>query len=64
MLLAWACPQVRKGVAQPESIADHMYRMGMMALISGDAGVDTNRCVRMALVHDVAEALVSVKVYH
>lgn len=50
--------QVRKGVSGPESIADHMYRMGMMALICGDAGVDTGRCIRMALVHDVAEALV------
>ncbi|KAK9839702.1 hypothetical protein WJX81_007090 [Elliptochloris bilobata] len=49
---------VRSGVAGPESIADHMYRMGMMALVAGDAGVDTNRCIRLALVHDVAEAIV------
>ena len=35
---------VRSGVAGPESIADHMYRMGMMALLARDAGVDTNRC--------------------
>ncbi|KAI8468729.1 MAG: HD domain-containing protein [Monoraphidium minutum] len=50
---------VRCNVQGPESIADHMYRMGMMSLILGDgAGVDTNRCVRMALVHDVAESLV------
>ena len=35
---------VRSGVAGPESIADHMYRMGMMALLAGNAGVDTNRC--------------------
>ena len=35
---------VRSGVAGPESIADHMYRMGMMALVAGDASVDTNRC--------------------
>ncbi|KIZ02644.1 HD domain-containing protein 2 [Monoraphidium neglectum] len=38
-----------------------MYRMGMMSLILGDGGavgVDTVRCIKMALVHDVAESLV------
>eukprot|EP00882_Tetradesmus_deserticola_P015642 GHRQ01016667.1.p2 GENE.GHRQ01016667.1~~GHRQ01016667.1.p2 ORF type:complete len:250 (+),score=95.53 GHRQ01016667.1:562-1311(+) len=49
---------VRCNVQQPESIADHMYRMGMMSLLASDAGVDAGRCMRMALVHDVAEALV------
>lgn len=49
---------MRKNVEQPESIADHMYRMGMMTLIAGDCGVDQNRCVKMALVHDVAESIV------
>ncbi|EFJ52951.1 hypothetical protein VOLCADRAFT_54922 [Volvox carteri f. nagariensis] len=49
---------VRKNVNGPESIADHMYRMSMMALIATDSGVDVNRCIKMALVHDVAESLV------
>jgi putative hydrolase of HD superfamily len=50
---------VRKGVAGPESIADHMYRMGLMAtLCAGASGVDVTRCIKMALVHDVAEAIV------
>ncbi|KAF8070979.1 hddc2 [Scenedesmus sp. PABB004] len=52
---------VRCGVAGPESIADHMYRMGMMALLcsgGGAGGVDGGRALRMALVHDVAEAVV------
>jgi putative hydrolase of HD superfamily len=35
-----------------------MYRMGMMSLLASDAGVDAGRCTRMALVHDVAEAIV------
>ena len=34
---------VRKGVNGPESVADHMYRMGMMAFISSSNGVDSNR---------------------
>ncbi|TVT96727.1 hypothetical protein EJB05_24580, partial [Eragrostis curvula] len=50
---------VRRGVQAPESIADHMYRMGVMALIAADLpGVDRDRCVKMAIVHDIAEAIV------
>eukprot|EP00803_Ostreobium_quekettii_P011578 evm.model.scf_875.3 EVM.evm.TU.scf_875.3 scf_875:33738-39044(+) len=47
-----------RGVNNPESIADHMYRMGMMAMVAGNDSVDMNRCVKMALVHDVAESIV------
>ncbi|KAG2438589.1 hypothetical protein HXX76_005139 [Chlamydomonas incerta] len=49
---------VRRNVQGPESIADHMYRMSMMALIATDSSVDVTRCIKMALVHDVAEAIV------
>ncbi|KAG2502154.1 hypothetical protein HYH03_000641 [Edaphochlamys debaryana] len=49
---------VRKNVQGPESIADHMYRMSMMALIATDSSVDVTRCIKMALVHDVAESIV------
>ncbi|KAJ1410306.1 HD/PDEase domain [Sesbania bispinosa] len=50
---------IRKGVEDPESIADHMYRMSLMALIAADIpGVDRDRCVKMAIVHDIAEAIV------
>ncbi|KAK9810309.1 hypothetical protein WJX72_008370 [[Myrmecia] bisecta] len=49
---------VRAGVTGPESIADHMYRMGLMALISSPPGVDRDRCVKLAIVHDLAEAIV------
>eukprot|EP00878_Enallax_costatus_P042662 GHUV01050093.1.p1 GENE.GHUV01050093.1~~GHUV01050093.1.p1 ORF type:complete len:125 (+),score=23.59 GHUV01050093.1:368-742(+) len=49
---------VRCNVQQPESIADHMYRMGLMSLLASDCNVDGQRCIRMALVHDIAEAIV------
>ncbi|XP_031121961.1 HD domain-containing protein 2 homolog isoform X1 [Ipomoea triloba] len=50
---------VLRDVQGPESIADHMYRMGVMALISADLpGVDRDKCVKMAIVHDIAEAIV------
>ena len=39
---------VRKGVEGPESIADHMYRMSVMAMIAPDAagGLDRDRCIK------------------
>ncbi|GLT97586.1 hypothetical protein SLE2022_151430 [Rubroshorea leprosula] len=50
---------VRRDVKDPESIADHMYRMGLMALIASDIpDVDRDKCIKMAIVHDIAEAIV------
>ncbi|KAL8128827.1 hypothetical protein V2J09_017982 [Rumex salicifolius] len=50
---------VKRDVDNPESIADHMYRMGLMALISTELpGLDRDKCVKMAIVHDLAEAIV------
>lgn len=50
---------VRKEVWEPESIADHMYRMGLMALIASDLpGINREKCIKMAIVHDIAEAIV------
>ncbi|KAL5179974.1 HD domain-containing protein [Glycine soja] len=47
---------VNHGIKGAESIADHMYRMALMALVSGDVpGLDRERCIKIALVHDIAE---------
>ncbi len=39
---------VREGVEGPESIADHMYRMSIMAMIAadGDPAIDQNKCIK------------------
>ncbi|KAL9271462.1 5'-deoxynucleotidase HDDC2-like protein [Drosera capensis] len=48
---------VKRGVESPESVADHMYRMGIMALVAPEIpGVDCDK--RMTIVHDIAEAIV------
>ena len=49
---------VRQGVQdRVESVADHMYRMAVLALFSEeDAELDVARCVQLAVVHDLAEA--------
>ncbi|KAF9680612.1 hypothetical protein SADUNF_Sadunf06G0139800 [Salix dunnii] len=50
---------VKRDIKGPESISDHMYRMGLMALIAPDIpGIDRDKCVKMAIVHDIAEAIV------
>ena len=41
-----------------ESIADHMYRMSIISMLISNPKVNRDRCVRIALVHDMAEALV------
>ncbi|KAJ2536422.1 hypothetical protein EV175_006809 [Coemansia sp. RSA 1933] len=49
---------INNGIDGPESIADHMYRMGIMAMLIEDCRLDRTRCIKMAIVHDLAEALV------
>nr|XP_009609686.1 HD domain-containing protein 2 [Nicotiana tomentosiformis]XP_016515884.1 PREDICTED: HD domain-containing protein 2-like [Nicotiana tabacum] len=50
---------VNHGIKGPESIADHMYLMSVMALIASDLpDVNRERCIKMAIVHDIAEAIV------
>lgn len=41
-----------------ESIADHMYRMAIITMMCPDPTVKKDRCVKMAIIHDMAEALV------
>ena len=50
---------VRCGVRDYESVADHSWRMALMPLLFADApDVDHVRCMKIGLVHDLAEALV------
>eukprot|EP01135_Chromosphaera_perkinsii_P009755 Nk52_evm20s1869 gene=Nk52_evmTU20s1869 len=49
---------VNNNVFQPESIADHMYRMGILAMLVKDDSICRERCIKMALVHDLAESVV------
>ncbi|CCE65024.1 hypothetical protein TPHA_0J02040 [Tetrapisispora phaffii CBS 4417] len=46
------------GINDCESIADHMYRMGITSMLIKDPTVNRDKCVRIALMHDLAEALV------
>ncbi|KAJ6406998.1 hypothetical protein OIU84_010504 [Salix udensis] len=38
---------VKRDIKGPESISDHMYRMGLMALIAPDIpGIDRDKCIK------------------
>lgn len=44
-----------------ESISDHMYRMSMMSMLAPPslaARLDLNKCMKMCLIHDMAESIV------
>ena len=58
---------VNNEVTSPESIADHMYRMSMLAMLITDPVVDRNRLIKICLVHDLGESIVgrlAVHFYH
>lgn len=47
-----------RGITEPESVADHSWGTALLCLFyASEGGVDTNRCIRMALIHDIAEAV-------
>jgi len=50
---------VRKQIPKPESVADHSFRVALMALIwSAEAGLDTCHCMKLALIHDLGESII------
>ncbi|CAH0025898.1 unnamed protein product [Clonostachys rhizophaga] len=51
----------RFAIDRGESIADHMYRMSMISMFAPPAlreKLDLNKCIKMSLIHDMAELLV------
>lgn len=49
---------VDHGIPNPETISDHMYRMSIMAMCVPNTEIDISKCVKIALIHDIAESLV------
>ena len=50
---------MRVGVPHPESVADHSYRLAVMCLLIGPRlGLNADAMIRLALLHDLAEARV------
>jgi len=50
---------VEVGVQQPESVADHSFRTSILCMIYSDLeGLDELKLLRMALIHDLPEAII------
>lgn len=49
---------LNEGLSNTESIADHMYRMAVLTMLCTDESLDKSRMMALALVHDLAEAIV------
>ncbi|XP_067016331.1 5'-deoxynucleotidase HDDC2-like [Acropora muricata] len=50
---------VYRGVSSPESVSDHMYRMAVLSFFSGGQhDINSAHCMKLALVHDMAECIV------
>jgi len=49
---------VNNKVVLPESVSDHMYRMAIISFLITDPLANRDRAIKIALVHDLAEALV------
>jgi len=48
---------ILKGVKAPESVADHSFMLAVLAYVyAKQTGLDSGRCVKLALVHDLCEA--------
>jgi len=48
----------RRGIEEPESVMAHSFRVAVLALLFKDSlGLDGERLLSMALVHDLAEAV-------
>jgi len=47
------------GIENPESVADHTFRSAILAMVFSDIkNLDTEKAMRMALIHDLSEALI------
>lgn len=49
---------VRKKIENPESVADHCFGISLLALLLAPEELDFGRCMKMAVVHDLAEVYV------
>ncbi|VIO88561.1 HD domain containing protein [Brugia malayi] len=49
---------VKFNIPEPETVACHMYRMAVLAMLLDNNDCDRAKCIRMTLVHDLGEAII------
>lgn len=48
---------INRKIKNPESVAEHSWRAAVLCLVLADKNLDKNKLVKMAVVHDLEEAL-------
>jgi len=49
----------KAGIENPESVADHTFRTALLVMLIGDSRkLDTEKMMKMALIHDLGESIV------
>jgi 5'-deoxynucleotidase YfbR-like HD superfamily hydrolase len=49
---------VNNKVFEPESVADHMYRMSMLSFLIIDPKINKDKLMKVCMIHDLAESIV------
>lgn len=49
----------KAGISSPESVADHSFSLSVMAMVFSDlTGLNTERAIKMAIIHDLGESII------
>ncbi len=50
---------LKAGVSNPESVADHTFRLVLLSMVLGDLrGLNTEKMMKLAVIHDLGESLI------
>jgi|TARA_B100000315_G_C14561695_1_gene580885 putative hydrolase of HD superfamily len=50
---------LKAGVSNPESVADHTFRLILLSMMLGDLrGLNTEKMMKLAIIHDLGESLI------
>ena len=49
---------VREGIPEAESVAEHVFRVALMSFILAKKDIDVSKTIKMALVHELGEAVI------
>lgn len=47
-----------RGIPNPESVAEHSFLSAVLAMLLADDSLDKDKCIKMALIHDISECII------
>ncbi len=49
---------VLREIPNPESVSDHSFMVSILSFLLADKSLDKDKCIKMALIHDLGESLI------